>query len=250
MGAAPGDGLLRVRAGGHEYTWLIKVETKTRAPGDVVEQQFWYAGNWGAQPKYHQFENDEWCPLVGCGPVAWAMLLAWFDREWNVEAAFRGEGSGDPPPDTASSSNRSKVRPAYLELHELCDVICWGEFSDQGAVYPTDMSEGIKDYTWVAALGGLIKRSWHINSTTGTWPDGAFRCRDAIKNGYPAVVGLGWMWHYCLAYGYGYQKIDTGLGYTFTRRMLKCNMGWADTDPRWYNLGDTFYAANFKITNP
>jgi len=111
------------------------------------------------------------------------------------------------------------------------------------------MTEGFKGYTWISATANLIRRSWKINSVTGTWPEaGALRCRDAIKDGYPAVVGLGYMWHYALAYGYAYETYDLGAGYNATIRYLKCNMGWGpDVSPRWYNLGDTFYAADVKI---
>lgn len=249
-GGRVGDGTLFVRQGTQEYRFLVKVTSATggRAAGDVVESGFWYAGNWDMQPKYYQMRRDRWCDLVGCGPVAWAMLFAWFDRNWGVEYAFRGEGSNtSPPPDMSTSSNRTKVINAYDELHEMCDVIC-NPFGDDGATYPTDMTDGFKSYTYISALPLFIGRSWHINSVTGTWPDaGALRSRDAIKDGYPAVTGLGWMWHYVLAYGYGYEKIDSGTGYTFTKRYLKCNMGWNGAGPRWYNLGDTFYSANCKV---
>ncbi|MGI8603395.1 MAG: hypothetical protein ACR2OZ_10385 [Verrucomicrobiales bacterium] len=253
-GLALGDGVLRVRSGGQEFALLVRIvpALAPRNVGDVIESDFWYAGNWGDQPKYHQISRERWCPRVGCGPVAWAMLLAWFDREWGVEYSFRDEGQGtSPPPDTTGSSNQAKVIPAYDDLHELCDVICFGEFSDQGATWPPDMSDAIKDYTYPPALADLINRSWTINATTGTWPEaGALRCRDAIKNGYPAVAGLGWMWHYVLAYGYAYEKIEASSNMVLTIRYLKCNMGWGkDVNPRWYNMLDTFYAARFKITN-
>ena len=175
------------------------------------------------------------------------MLLAWFDREWNVEYAFRGEGAGDPPSDTVSTSSRVKAFGAFDELHELCDVICAG---GSGATWPTDMTDGIKGYTYGPRLLNQIGRKWRINSITGTWPEaGALRSRDAIKDGYPSVVGLGYFWHYVLAYGYAYETIDMGVpGYTVTKRYLKCNMGWGpNVSPRWYNLGDTFYSADFKV---
>jgi hypothetical protein len=247
-GAAVGHGLLRARVAGQERVLTVRVNSPAGPQNlpTLIESATFYAGNWDAQPKYHQFEDSDWCPVVGCGPVAWAMLFAWFDRQWGVEYAFNGEGSGNPPSNTSSSANRSKVRPAYRALHELCDVIC---AAGSGATWPPDMTDGFKGYTYIPALADQIYREWHINAVTGTWPDaGALRCRDAIKNGYPAVVGLGWMWHYALAYGYAYEVYDLGVGYTATIRYLKCNMGWGpNVSPRWYNLGDTFYAANVKI---
>lgn len=251
-GGRTGDGTLFVRQGSQEFRYLVKVTGAAggRAAGDIVESAFWYAGDWSMQPKYYQLKRDRWCDLVGCGPVAWAMLFAWFDRNWGVEWAFRGEGNGvAPPPDMSTSSNRQKIIEAYDELHEYCDVIC-NPFGDDGATYPPDMTDGFKSYTFISALPQFIGRSWHTNSITGTWPDaGALRSRDAIKNGYPAVTGLGWLWHYVLAYGYAYEKIDSGFGYVYTKRYIKCNMGWNGASPRWYNLLDTFYAANCKVWN-
>lgn len=251
-GVRVGEGLLRVRQGRNEWVLAVKVTfgIAPNAIGDVIESNYWYAGDWGTQPKYHQLRNDDWCDLVGCGPAAWAMLFAWFERNWGVEYAFRGEGNNSlPPPDLSTTTNRSKVFSAYNSLHELCDVIC-SPTSDEGATWPTDMTDGFKNYTWVAETTGQLGRYWKINAVTGTWPEaGALRSRDAIKNGYPAVTGLGWMWHYVLAYGYCYERIDMGNGFTLTYRYLKCNMGWKNHGPSWYNLGDTFYSANCRLWN-
>lgn len=250
-GGRVGDGTLFVRQGTQEFRFLVKVTSAVggRGAGDIIGSAFWYAGDWGMQPKYHQLRRDRWCNLVGCGPTAWTMLFAWFERNRGVEEAFRGEGANSlPPPDLSTQSNRGKLTAIYDDLHEMCDVIC-NPFGDEGATYPPDMTDGFKGYTYFAALTNQIGRSWHTNAVTGTWPDaGALRSRDAIKNGYPAVTGLGWMWHYVLAYGYGYETFDTGVpGYTYTKRYLKCNMGWSGHGPAWYNLGDTFYSANCKL---
>ena len=249
-GIRPGDGTLFVRQGSTEFRYLISVASAVgvRSAGDVLDWQAWYAGDWGMQPKYHQLKRDRWCDLVGCGPTAWAMLFAWFERNRGVEEAFRGEQAGLPPPDLSTQANRAKLIPIYDDLHEMCDVIC-NPASDEGGTYPPDMTDAFKSYTFIPASLGQIGRSWHTNAVTGTWPDaGAVRSRDAIKNGYPAVTGLGWMWHYVLAYGYGYEKIDSGVpGYTYTIRHLKCNMGWNGVGPRWYHMSDTFYAANCRL---
>jgi hypothetical protein len=248
----PGTGLFRARADGKEMAVIIKVPSPIvpTAAGDVLDSDAFYARDWSAQPKYNQFNNSNWCPLTGCGPVAWAMLFAWFDREWGVEWAFLGEPSGSrPPADTTTSQRRIQVFSAYDSLHELCDVICGA--SDEGATWPPDMSEGFKGYTTSSYIFDRIRREWHINAVTGTWPEaGALRCRDAIKGGYPSVVGLGYFWHYALAYGYYWERIDTGGGFAITSRYLKCNMGWGPgVSPRWYNMLDTFYAADVKIVN-
>lgn len=249
-GGSPGQGLLRVRQGSDEYVIAIKVSAGIgpRNPGDVLATQSWYALSWNEQPRYFQTKDPNWCPYVGCGPTAWAILFAWYDRNHGLEYAFKGEGIGDPPFDLNTSSDKAKVKNAYNDLHELCDVIC-GATSDQGATWPSDMTDGFKDYTWIAALSGQIKRSWNINSEFGTWPDaGALRSRDAIKKGYPAVTGLGWLWHYVVAYGYKYKTIDIGGGKSVDKRYIKCNMGWSGSAPHWYDIGDTFYSADVHLT--
>ncbi|MGV3771435.1 MAG: hypothetical protein ACO1QB_00940, partial [Verrucomicrobiales bacterium] len=249
---AAGTGLFRARSGNTEMAVIIRVPgaIAPTGAGDVLDSDSAYARDWAAQPKYHQFNNSRWCPLTGCGPVAWAILFAWFDREWGVEYAFLGESSGQrPPPDTTTTQRRAQVFSAYDTLHEACDVICGP--GDEGATWPTDMTDGFKGYTWPSALVDRIRREWRINACTGTWPEaGALRCRDAIKKGYPSVVGLGYLWHYAVAYGYYWEKVDTGYGFSVTSRYLKCNMGWGPgTAPRWYNMLDTFYAADVRIVS-
>jgi hypothetical protein len=251
-GGAPGQGTLRVRQGSSEYVIVIQVPgAGLRDVGDVIKTESWYALSWQEQPRYWQLTNDDWCDYVGCGPVAWAILFAWFDRNQHVEYAFRGEGNGiDPPFDLSSVANRNQVFYTYTNLHEYCDVIC-NDVTGQGGSVPSDMSEGFLDYTEDAVDSAILKRSWNIQSYYGNWPDaGALRSRDAIKKGYPAVTGLGWMWHYVVAYGYKYKTIFLGGSKTVDKRYIKCNMGWAGSSPHWYDLGDTFYSADVRLRNP
>ncbi|XP_064603619.1 uncharacterized protein LOC135469032 [Liolophura sinensis] len=43
-------------------------------------------------PDYRQFKIESGC-AVGCGPVAWAMIFAYFDRRSHLQAAVYGSGS-------------------------------------------------------------------------------------------------------------------------------------------------------------
>lgn len=245
QGLRPGEGLLRVLQGNQEYVVAIQVRSRLQLNNVSTTTNTWYAGNWGQQPKYYQLRDPDWCDLVGCGPTAWAMLFAWFERVRGVDYAFNY--AGQAPPDLSTTSNRAKVKPVYRALHELCDVIC-NPFGDGGGTWPTDMTEGFKAYTYTPALTKLIGRSWHINAVTGTWPDeGALRSAEAIKKGYPAVTGLGYLWHYVLAYGYTRETWTFPNGYKIHHRYIKCNMGWNNSSPKWYHLGDTFYAADCKL---
>ena len=111
--------------------------------------------------------------------------------------------------------------------------------------------DGAAGYTMTPMILGLIKRSYHMEydlAESGVAEHGLL-CRDAIVKGYPAVVGLGWLWHYALAYGVKYQEFELLPGYfSESRRILKCNMGWAGSKPKWYDLNSTFFGADFKIS--
>ena len=256
FGLKPGDGRLIVELPGRTITYAVGVRIpRGLAPAGGFTPgpqppKFWYAGSWNDQPKYHQLEDNDWCPLVGCGPTAWAILFAWFERERGVRGAF-GNWTAADAPINAKSGNRQFVFPVMDDLHELCDVICTA-FSDQGATEPSDMSEGGLGYTFTPRILGYIRRSWRMKWTI--WDDcpedGALECAEAIKKGYPAVVGLGWLWHYAVAYGY--QRVDWKFAPDqpafLIYRYLKCNMGWGDT-VQWYNLCDTFFSSDFRIRN-
>ncbi len=259
-GLVPGAGALMVKSTTEESMYALRVIPAggTTAPASLsgfvpgwADPVHFYAGNYAIQPKYSQLEDDDWCPLVGCGPNAWAIQLAWFERNWSVKAAFGNLVTLDAPADSGGSVNKSKIRPVVSSLHDLCDVICTA-FSDQGATPPGDMGEGGLGYTYIAKIAGLIGRQWSIGWTLGDDcpEDGALRCRDAIKKGYPAAVGLGWLWHYAVSYGYAYQHFYLAPDTIYmTKRYLKCNMGWGNSDPRWYNLCDTFWDSDFKVWN-
>jgi hypothetical protein len=251
--AVSGEGYLRVRIGSVEREFHLTIVDQ-RNPGvrpqNVSETwTYAYAGDWQMQPRYYQFERPEWCRLTGCGPVAWAILFAWFDLNRGVDHAFRGEGIGQDPPRTIDSwTNRNRVFRAYNELHDYCDVIC-SPFSQQGGSWPTRMTAALKTYTlWHASIGAL-GRGWNTRAVTGRWPaEGALPTRNAIQGGRPAVTGLGWMWHYVVAYGYAFHQVRQG-HLTFHHRYIKCNMGWNNVEPRWYKLVDTFYSANVRLWN-
>jgi len=257
-GVMAGDGRLRVEVPDGIINYAVRVGDP-RAPGRAAAPQGGFtpglqplqkvaAGGWDEQPKYKQLKHSDWCPLTGCGPVAWSMLFAWFEREHDVKGAF-GNILNHDAPGNLSGNNKALVLPVYHSLHELCDVIC-GPGSDQGATEPGDMAEGGLGSTQLAKVVGAIKRSYKMKWTIcdACPEDGALECAGAIKKGYPAVVGLGWFWHYALAYAYARQdyKLTENSPPLYIFRYLKCNMGWGDTN-KWYNLCDTFFSSDFQI---
>jgi hypothetical protein len=208
-----------------------------------------YAGSWDTQPKFFQLSLDEFCPYVGCGPVAWGMLFAWFEVNKGIPAAF-GDWLTMDATLNMDNGNNSHIQ-VWRSLHELCDVMCFAT-TDAGATWPGDMFDGALDYTSIQVLAKLLKRKYHMeyDLTESGLAEHGLLCRDAIKKGYPAVVGLGWLWHYALAYGYKYQEFEGAPGvFIGSRRILKCNMGWGPNEaPRWYDLNDTFFGADFKLS--
>jgi hypothetical protein len=258
FGASPGFGLLEIRQGDEEHVFRVNVRAREvggiRPQGHVTGHvvKYWQAGTDAMQPAYTQPLRSEWCKAVGCGPLAWAMLFAWFDRNWNVGMAFQGPSyllDAQAPPDLNSTANLSKALFTLRELHDLCDVIC-SPVSNDGATYPTDMTSGFKGYTWLPRLAQYINRSWVTRATPPPTKlsKGAAPSRAAIWNGYPGVTG--YSWHYGLAYGYQYEAYILGNVKVSEARWLKCNQGWGGggSSTKWINFGNVFYSANVRIT--
>lgn len=65
------------------------------------------------------------------------------------------------------------------------------------------MIEGGPTYLWLAKLTGMLKYSyaWAWDLLDNDWNEPANRVRASVKNGRPAIIGLGWLWHYGVAYG-------------------------------------------------
>ncbi|MEZ5329716.1 MAG: hypothetical protein R3F19_32105 [Verrucomicrobiales bacterium] len=257
-GNSIGHGNLEVRISDKTTSYVLQIVDDNPPPREPRDNfvpgwqpaKYSYAGAWKDQPRHYQIKKNDLCRLMGCGPVAWSIYFVWVERMKNVKGAF---GKFDLIDGSLSQtvSNSSTLVKEQRELHDLCDVIC-SPFGDSGATWPPDMTEGGLSYSWISALTQMTKRSWHIGWTSldPCPPSHGLYCRDAIKGGYVAPVGLGWLWHYGVAYGYAYQEFKFSPNTVYSRkRFLKCNMGWKDSGPRWYNLCDTFWGANLKIWN-
>jgi hypothetical protein len=175
--------------------------------------------------------------------------LGWFEREKDVLGAFGDFMKKDAP--YANSDSPITIKEVQGRLHDLCNVIC-PPFSDQGATPPGDMFNGI-GYLALRKWHGYVDRSYHMSyDLDGDYPPyHGILCRDAIAKGrYPAILGLGWLWHYVMAYGYAYQLVEYSVPApgTMVIRYFKCNMGWGpNSDPRWYHWTDTFWGSNINI---
>ncbi len=278
-----GNGDLTVRAGGRVYRYdvavarlIIPTLQDTFTPG-WQEPQIWDAGGYDEQPRYWQEKRDRWCSAVGCGPVAWAILLAWWDRH-NVPSAF-AVGSGS----ALRTSLRTQDAPFYLDadddpsgysrviklydiLHDSCDVIC-DPFSDAGATDPDDMVEAWREPTKygrrTSANGTYFPYpapipsdacmaysfSWSWDLMDPDWNEPSNVIRKANKKGRPAIIGLGWLWHYGVSYAYRYQEYKaTANGPALkVRRWFRVNEGWGKDHGEWYSGGDTFLGFDLKL---
>jgi hypothetical protein len=280
-----GDGELVVRAGRQTYKFDVRVPFPIIRPlGEPKGNNFvpgwqeprvWTAGDYSEQPRYYQLKRDRWCDSVGCGPTAWAILLAWWDRHGVPSAFAVGSGSAlitslrtqDAPfwlDQDNSPGGYGRVVKLYDTLHESCDVIC-DPFSDSGATAPGDMVDGI----WAAlmpglstgrngvpllfvpvpdpALGYYYRWSWDLSDPD--WNEPSNVIRRANKKGRPAVVGLGWLWHYGVSYAYRYQELKAAADgpVLATRRWFRVNEGWGKDSGAWYSGGDTFLGADLKL---
>lgn len=206
-------------------------------------------GGYSSTPRYKQTIDYNWCPKVGCGPVAWAILCGHWDKR-SVPAAFYWQVPGDltqPDSPTTMEEDPLRLHAVYALLHDYCDVIC--SPNGAGATPPGDMIEAGATYLWLPkALGYLgYTYSWAWDLNDPDWNEPSNRIRTSIKKGRPAIIGLGWLWHYGVAYVYRYQEYKVSPNVVLTRRRwFKCNEGWNKSQGHWYSGADTFLGASIK----
>ena len=261
--------VLRVSARG------VGLATVGLASGDPFwRTKTWWAGAWGDQMHYYQLKDSDWCNLVGCGPTAVAMLLGYWDRRGVPSAFYTGvSGSAgfdslrlsDAPQEIDTANRKAVLRKVYHPLHELCDVIC-DPFSDAGATWPSDLIEGFATYLQpVASPSGVASLlygrgnrlvnyscSWAWDAWGDDWQVAGVRVAEGIKNGRPGIVGLGWLWHYGVGYGYRRKEyvlpFNGGETVLQVKRYFRVNEGWSDFKPSWYSAYDVFLGLSANVT--
>ena len=286
QGITPGRMGIKVRVDEIVTRYVIEVTPPRVTPALPLEKPlsaqasapFWktiteaYAGTYSDQMRWKQLKDPDWCELVGCGPTALGMLLGWWENENSVESAFYTAANNftsistvDAPKFLDTTSKRARVRAAYAQLHELCDVIC-DPFSDAGATMPSDLIEGFFGYIQPVSssigISSLLfgkgsplvgySYSYAYDFWGDDWDSSGSRVANGIKSGRPGVIGLGWLWHYAVAYGYLRQDFtitingnDQYLG--LRKRFLKCNEGWAKDTAAWYSAYDVFLGLSVSM---
>ncbi len=264
---ALGDGILTGMIAGAPRTVIVQVTAPGVAgvkaangihplgpfvPGWQPWVTYVIPGGYAETPHYTQLKNPNWCPYVGCGPNAWAMLTAWYERH-GVPAAFGNFISVDAPPSTKDWQLNGQLIPELDKLHDYCDVICT-IFSDEGATTPGNQAEGILDYTGGARLFHFLNMGWKMrwSGLFSTFDGGPDECRDAVKQNHPSVVGLGEYWHYALVFGYKVREFKASAnGPAFLREeYIDCNMGWGGgtANSQWWPWSDTFFSSNITMS--
>lgn len=217
----------------------------------------WFASpdGYAGMANYSQPLENQWCDAVGCGPIAWAILIHWWEVH-GVPSSYYIAGNEFSFINEGMSPNY----PTYYLLdflHDACDVIC-DPFSDCGGTWPSDMIEAGPAWFWLPKnlLFMKYKYNWAWDTGDTDWNEPANRIRTAIKNGRPAIIGLGWLWHYGVAYGYRareYKATENGPAIKVQRR-FKVNEGWARGKGVWYYaetfLGADIQAKQLKTTLP
>jgi len=231
---------------------LDVVESAEPARGNSTFRSTEWAGGAGLQPWYHQFDYQG-CP-VGCGPVAWAILFGWVDRQadggrfngtwwprWGIYRQQGGYGADAVAPINHDSNpvlTSNGVRSMIEELSDDLNVVCVG---DNGATVPWAM-DGARDY-----LSGRTGTDLDIHFHSGGFSKP--RCEVAAarsirgdangKGPTPLVVGKGFLSHYPVAYAFrdgfwnNHVKVNNGWGPNHDERT---EWIWADS---WFS-GETY----------
>jgi hypothetical protein len=153
-----------------------------------------------------QTPNTSSC-FSGCGGTAWAMLFGWADNQaaignsawaprWGIYRQNGGFGTNVGAPRTMDAG----VRNMTWEIRNRIGTFC---FFSNGATPPWSMDE---------AAGYLVGRSGaSLTTHYNIFGNAEDRLRDyaikSIKNRHtPAIIGIGLLSHYPLAYGYAVQS--------------------------------------------
>jgi hypothetical protein len=187
--------------------------------------------HWAGGAKLHTWywQHDfNGCP-VGCGPVAWALLFGWADRQadsgrfnstwwrrWGLYRSNGGRGSNAVAPKRMYRNGSQGVKNMLEEINHHVDVFCMG---DNGATAPWDMNE-VKYY--LSGRTGTSIEYWYSPSGV-PWGKCKNEAIESIKGNAsgkgptPVVVGKGWLSHYPMAYAWSngwwdYFKVNNGWG--------------------------------------
>ena len=206
----------------------------------------WTSGGHSVQPRYNQFKHGN-CQ-VGCGPVAWAMLFGWVDRQagtgnaywaqrWGLYRQNGGTGADALAPLTQDVGVENMIK----EIHGYVGTFCWG---NSGATFPFTMQFAVRYFFNRTAATLRIG----FSDLGIPWNYMRDRVIDSIVNrGTPAVIGTGWLTHYPMAYGYRWRTYTVRHKFLFwswtteeTDRAFYVNNGWGGSGNEWVSANTWF----------
>lgn len=169
----------------------------------------WWAGThndqrWYDQISPHTSPNPYHC-YSGCGNTAWAMLFGWGDyqadkgnRRWRRRWGLYRKNGGKGTDAVAPAKRDAGVTNMTWEIRNWTRTFC-DPFSTNGVTPPWDMERA----------AGYLRGRTGTRSGTLYQPIGLHRDRirdTAIRiikyDKDPVIIGIGWLSHYPLAYGY------------------------------------------------
>lgn len=191
----------------------------------------------GAQPLYNQFQYNGYA--VGCGPVAWSLLIGWADRRaaaggyWGPRWGLYRQNGGTGADAVAPINPDTGVTNVIKEIHG--DVGTFNLFGS-GATFPWSMG-GVQQY-----LNGRSGTSQSTHWNSFGISEGGLRDIAIIMirdRGTPSIIGTGWLNHYPLAYGYAWQRRVIRRCFIFCwdevvyDHCFYVNQGWGGSGNEW-----------------
>ena len=193
----------------------------------------------------HTSVNDTSCPS-GCGATAWAMLFGWADYQaespswsywhprWGLYRANGGKGSNVRAPTNMTTG----VENMTWEIRN--DIGTWCVFGS-APTFPWDMSDAAQYF--IGRTGTRL--TTHYSSLGIKWGYIREYARNSILyRRTPAIIGVGWLKHYPLAYGYYWRsrrvKCCLIIRYTKYYRWFWVNQGWGGYGNGWVSGGTWF----------
>ena len=218
-------------------SWIAERTPPIGPLDDWSATSYWWAGSSAEQRNYNQWVENG-C-YVGCGPVAWAMLIGWIDNraqwdwrwgaQWGIYRAGGGYGYNVVAPAYADGGINNIIR----EIRSWVGTFC---LSGNGATYPATMG-GVGNYLRYRSPGSV---------RTNFNPTGiaAWYCSDAVEYsikslGTPAIMGTGFLTHYPLGYGFAQRSRQVAWWFEY-QKWVFVNQGWGGAGNTWVDATSWF----------
>ncbi len=201
------------------------------------------------QPLYSQF--DFGACKVGCGPVAWAILFGWGDRQahlgnptWSGRTGIYRWGGSRTGSSNAVAPLLGMTEGMFNVIRELnllmsTTCACPWSLCDGAATLPWHMDEA------QAYLTGRTGARVRVRYNSATFAEARLRniVQDSIRDrDTPVVIGnsMGGGKHYPVAYRYRWRSKDTLFGKRYDREFC-VNPGWGyRSDFQWVDARTWF----------